>query len=83
MISNVIWCYQSMKKDQFDNDYNFLEDGRIEHCYDLSVKKYNLKKFVKPEDISDSEKKKIMDKCRAECSEAIVKKVSNILKTSL
>lgn len=32
-----IWAYLSMKKDTYDNDYYFYEDGSILHHYVFNV----------------------------------------------
>ena len=74
-----IWAYLSMKKGTFDNDYYFYEDGTILHHYDLSVQKYNLESYISPDNISDSEKMKIMEKCEMECNPNIVSQIRKIL----
>lgn len=75
-----IWAYLSMKKGTYDNDYYFYEDGKIIHHYDISVRKYNLEGVVTPEDISESEKEKIMEQCEKECNSGVVNRVREILK---
>ncbi len=74
-----IWAYLSMKKGTYDNDYYFFEDGTILHHYDQSMSKIDLESYVSPEDISDSEKEKILMKCKEECSSEIFKRIKTIL----
>ena len=76
----LIWAFLSMKKGTYDNDYYFYEDGKIIHHYDISVRKYNLEGVVTPEDISESEKEKIMEQCEKECNSGVVNRVREILK---
>lgn len=75
-----IWAYLSIKKGIFDNDYYFYEDETILHRYDLSVQKYNLESLVSPDNIPDSEKVKIIEKCEMECSPDVVSQIRTILK---
>ena len=75
----TIWVYRSMKKGTYDNDYYFYEDGTILHHYDLSVRKNNLESYVSPENISNSEKEKIISQCESECSPDVVNQIKHIL----
>ena len=76
----LIWAFLSMKKGTYDNDYYFYEDGTILHHYDLSVQKFNLESYVTPENISESEKEKIISQCNSECTPEIVNQIKSILK---
>ena len=75
----LIWAYHSMRKETFDNDYYFYEDGTILHRYDLSVQKYNLESYISPDNIPDSEKVKIIEKCEMECNSDVVSQIRMIL----
>lgn len=70
-----IWTYRSMKKGMYDNDYIFYEDGTILHHYDRTINKCDIEEYVSPSAISDSEKRKIIDRCIEECDEDIVNQI--------
>ena len=74
-----IWAYLSMKKGMYDNDYYFYEDGTILHHYDRSMSKLIIEEYVLSSEISDTDKEKILAKCKEECSEKIVNQVQTIL----
>lgn len=76
-----IWAYLSMKKGIYDNDYYFYEDGTILHHYDHSMTKLDIEEYVSPSNISESEKEKIMSKCKAECTSETVEHIARILTT--
>ena len=61
-MDNVIWRYSfPMKKGMFDNDYVFYSDGRIMHCYDKNISKYNIEEFVSAEQIPLEERKVMLE----------------------
>lgn len=74
-----IWAYHSMKKGTLDNDYFFYEDGSILHHYDRTINKWDIEEYVTPSEISESDKEKILSKCKTECSEDIFEKIKKIL----
>jgi len=76
---NLIWKYLFKKKDTYDNDYYFYEDGTILHSYDRTMMKINIEEYVLSLDISDLEKEKIMTKCKEEYSKDVVKQIKKIL----
>lgn len=50
---NVFWyCSLPMKKGTIDNDYAFLNDGRIIRCYDRTISKMNSGAPISPTAIS-------------------------------
>ena len=75
----LIWAYLSMKKETYDNDYYFYEDGKILHHYDRTMSKLNIEEFISPSNISDIEKEKILSKCKEECTEDILNKIKTML----
>ena len=74
-----IWAFLSMKKGTYDNDYFFYEDGTILHHYDRTITKMDIEVYVTPSDIVDSDKEKIILKCKEECSKEIVDKIKALL----
>lgn len=68
-----------MKKGQWDNDYVFYSDGTIIHEYDVSMKKYNIKKDILPADISEGDRRAILSKVDNECPQEYIEKVKKIL----
>ena len=61
-MDNVIWRYSfHMKKGMLDNDYVFYSDGRIMHCYDKNISKYNIEEFVSAEQIPLEERKVMLE----------------------
>lgn len=78
-----IWAYHSMKKETYDNDYYFNEDGSILHHYDRTMNKRDIEEYVNPSDISESEKEKIIIKCESECNQEIVNQIKRILNIKL
>jgi hypothetical protein len=60
-----------------DDDYTFYDDGRIWHFYDQSIHKPNQEEWIVESDISDSRKKRILEKCPEEFKEKI-KKILNL-----
>jgi hypothetical protein len=74
-----IWAYRSMKKGDYDNDYFFYEDGSILHHYDRTKSKRDIESFVSPTDISEIDKVKIIEKCKAECDDIVIRRIKNIL----
>ncbi len=78
--TKIIWAYLSLKKGMYDNDYYFYEDGTILHHYDRTMTKMDIEERILPSDIADSEKEKIISKCKEECSEETVNKIKAILR---
>lgn len=79
MDKQVIWeCSLPMKKGQFDNDYIFYNDGTIEHYYDCSVKKFNIKEEIQYQDISERDRIAILDKI-GECPVEWKNKIMDLL----
>ena len=70
-----------MKKEQWDNDYSFYDDGSVEHFYDLSVKKYNIKKKIAPAEIPEDDKIAIIERIK-ECPKEWQEFVLNVLKSN-
>ena len=56
-------CTVDLSKGMLDNEYTFYDDGRIRHFYDQSQYKFNQEKWINDDDLSDSEKGKIIAKC--------------------
>lgn len=57
LMDHEIWRYSfPMKKGMWDNDYVFYRDGRIMHCYDKNISKFNIEEFVSAEQISLEER---------------------------
>lgn len=76
MDNKYFWGYSfPMKKGNLDNEYYFYEDGRILHCYDRTQNKLNIEEYVKIQDISESERKIILEKC----PEKHINKIKKIL----
>lgn len=65
-----------MKKGMFDNDYVFYSDGRIMHCYDKNISKYNIEEFVSAEQIPLEARKMMLENA----PEALKNFIKNILK---
>ena len=75
-----IWkCILPMKKGIFDNDYYFYDDGSIMHCYDKSIKKYNIEEFILPVEITERDRQAILDKIN-ECPDQWQDFIKNLLK---
>lgn len=53
----------SVPNGDLDNDYTFFEDGKIRHNYDQSVYKLGLEAWLRPSNITDREKQKIIKEC--------------------
>jgi uncharacterized Fe-S cluster protein YjdI len=68
-------CTISFGKNSLDNDYTFYENGKIEHYYDKHPTKHSITDWLKPNQISEQEKEKIIEKCPAEFKT----KINNIL----
>ncbi len=75
----TIWVYNSISRQELDNDYYFYEDGTILHCYDRTMNKLNIEEYVTESDISEYEKSKILAKCESECNSDIVNRIKSIL----
>lgn len=75
----LIWVYHSIKKGTYDNDYYFYDDGTILHHYDRTMIKLDIEEFVSPSEISDSEKEKILAKCKEECTNTVFEIIKNLL----
>ena len=56
--------------------HTFFSDGKIRHNYDQSIYKPDLEAWLRPGDISNSEKEKILKECPPEYKD----KVTSILK---
>jgi hypothetical protein len=74
-----IWAYLSMKKGLYDNDYYFYEDGTILHHYDRTIGKWGIEEYISASSISESEKDKIISKCKSECAPEILNQIKRIL----
>lgn len=64
-------CTISIPKGWLDNDYTFYEDGKIEHFYDKHETKPNITEYPTANQISDSQKNKIIEKCPEEHKKTI------------
>lgn len=73
-MENII-CKIEIGSFALDDDYTFYEDGRIHRLYDQSIWKQNISEFIKTDDISNSKKEKIIQKCQPEKLD----KITNIL----
>ena len=58
-----IICKVEIGNYTLDDDYTFYDDGRIHRSFDQSTWKQNISEFIKPENISESKKIKILEKC--------------------
>lgn len=74
-----IWAFLSMRKDMYDNDYYFYDDGSILHHYDRTMSKLDIEEYVSASEISDFEKEKIISRCEEECSPELVNRIKTIL----
>lgn len=79
MDKGYFWAYLSMKKGMLDNDYYFYDDGKILHHYDQTMQKHDLEVYVAADDIPETDKQKILDRCISECPEKIVDRIREIL----
>jgi len=77
----LIWCYHSLRKGSYDNDYIFYKDGTILHHYDRTISKLDIEEYVSPLEISDLEKERILVKCKEVCPSNIVEQIETILTT--
>jgi len=68
-----IICTIDNAKDWLDNDFTFYKDGKIKNLYDQHPTKSNIVKWLKADQISDSEKTKIISKCPEEHLDEIKK----------
>ena len=59
-------CTISIGNFGIDDDYTFFKDGRISRYYDQSYWKQNLQSLINVDDISETKKKKILEKCSVE-----------------
>lgn len=76
MDNKYFWGYCfPMKKGNLDNEYYFYEDGRILHIYDKTQNKLNIEEDIKAKDISERERKIILDNC----PEKHINKIKKIL----
>ena len=50
-----------------------------QHHYDRTMKEIDIEERVFPSDIADSEKEKIILKCKEECSKEIVNQIKEFL----
>lgn len=74
MDKTYFWSYSfPMRKGYLDNDYYFYEDGRILHQYDRTQNKLNIEEYVNAKDISERERKIIIEKCPNEHLDKIKK----------
>ena len=74
-----LWFYQSMKKQDLNNDYFFYEDGTILHHYDRTITKRDIEEDILPKDIPEYEREKILTKCKMECPNEIFERIKLIL----
>lgn len=64
MDNKYFWGYCfPMKKGNLDNEYYFYEDGRILHIYDKTQNKLNIEEYIKAKDISERERRVIIENC--------------------
>lgn len=74
MDKTYFWSYSfPMRKGYLDNDYYFYEDGRILHQYDRTQNKLNIEEYVNAKDISERERKIIIENCPNEHLDKIKK----------
>lgn len=59
-------CTISIGDGFLDNDYTFFEGGTIRRNYDQNTFKYNLERWVKPDEISEHTKQRLLAKCKEE-----------------
>ena len=74
-----LWFYQSMKKQDLDNDYFFYEDGTILHHYDRTITKRDIEEDILPKDISKCERENILAQCERECPNEVFERLKLIL----
>ena len=69
---DYFWSYSfPMRKGMFDNDYYFMNDGRILHEYDKTINKLNISEHVKAEQISRQERITMYEACPEKYKEKI------------
>ena len=74
-----LWFYQSMKKQDLDNDYFFYEDGTILHHYDRTINKRDIEEDILSKDIPEYEREKILAQCEGECPNEVFERIKLIL----
>ncbi|GAB5416062.1 MAG: hypothetical protein Crog4KO_13530 [Crocinitomicaceae bacterium] len=67
-------CTISIGNGFLDNDYTFYESGKIKNFYDQSQYKLNQTSWITPNQISESKKVKILEKC-SESNREFVEKI--------
>ena len=75
----IICTIHSMKNGMFDNDYTFYEDGRIKHFYDQNQWSLDIEEWITPEQISNNEKKRLINECSKNYKSKIEKILSPII----
>lgn len=74
---DYFWSYSFPKrKGILDNDYYFMNDGKILHEYDQTINKFNISEYVNALQISEHDRKIMYDACPEEYKE----KIKSILK---
>lgn len=58
----------------WDNEYVFYSDGRIMHCYDKNISKFNIEEFVSAKQIP-LEERKVMLENAPEASKEFIKRI--------
>lgn len=64
-------CTISIPNGLLDNDYTFYDDGSIMHFYDAHETRPNITEHISADQISDYEKKKIIENCPENYKEQI------------
>lgn len=72
MDNGYFWSYSfRMKKGLLDNDYYFLENGKILHVFDKTQNKLNKEEYVSASDIPEHERLQIIENCPPEYKDQI------------
>ncbi|SHI42630.1 hypothetical protein [Aquimarina spongiae] len=56
-------CTISVGRDRLEDKYTFFKNGRIQHSYDESILNYGLMEWVKPGEIDNIIKRRILKNC--------------------
>lgn len=81
--NKLIWSYLSNSKQDFKNQYLFFEDESIIHLYIDAQSRQEVKVEISPFAFSDNEKKRILSKCKEECDDETLTKISNLLSAKI
>ena len=69
---DYFWSYFfPMKKGVLDNDYFFMNDGRILHEYDRTINKLNISEYVTAAQIPENERITMYNACPEEYEERV------------